>query len=181
MSSGTGIEAGAAETSEFAPMETLTITPGRPEDVPAILDLIKGLAEYERMAADVVATETSLQTWLFGPRPVAETVLARRDGLAIGFALFFHNFSTFLGRPGLYLEDLYVVPGWRGRGVGRRLLAHVARLAVQRGCGRMEWSVLEWNEAAISFYQRAGARVLEDWRICRLTGDALHRLAAKDA
>jgi GNAT superfamily N-acetyltransferase len=140
--------------------------------------MIKGLAEYEQLSHQVVATEESLRASLFGARPAAEVILAYDDQTAVGFALFFHNFSTFLGQSGLYLEDLFVVPAWRGRGVGRRLLNHLASIAIERGCGRMEWCVLDWNESAIGFYQRLGARVLDDWRICRLTGDALARAAA---
>jgi GNAT superfamily N-acetyltransferase len=145
--------------------------------VPVILELIKALAEYERLSHQVVATEEDLRTWLFGERPVAEVVLARTSESVVGFALFHHNFSTFLGRPGLYLEDLFVVPEWRGRGIGRLLLSRLAKMAVQRGCGRMEWSVLDWNVPAVGFYQRLGATVMEEWRICRLTGDALARVA----
>jgi GNAT superfamily N-acetyltransferase len=150
----------------------------RPEDVPGILALIRALAEYERLSDQVVATEEGLRVQLFGDRPVAEVVLARVDDAVVGFALFFHNFSTFLGRPGLYLEDLFVVPEWRGRGVGRKLLAHVAGLAVERECGRMEWSVLDWNTSAIGFYERLGATLMKDWKLCRLTGDSLARAAA---
>jgi len=156
----------------------LHITPGRPEDVPVILELIRALGDYERLANEVVATEEDLQTWLFGSRPAAEVVLARVGEEVAGFALFFHNFSTFLGKPGLYLEDLFVRPAWRGRGIGRELLAHLARIAVDRGCGRMEWSVLDWNEPALGFYRRLGARVMEEWRICRLAGDQLARVAS---
>jgi GNAT superfamily N-acetyltransferase len=160
----------------------IRIAPARREDVPAILRLIEGLAEYEKLAHEVVATEADLREAMFGTRPSVEVVLAFVETPApastpVGFALFFHNFSTFLGRPGLYLEDLFVVPEWRGRGVGRRLLAHLAQLAVERNCGRMEWSVLNWNEPAKGFYRRLGAAVMEDWRICRLTGDALARAA----
>ena len=155
----------------------VTIVPARRQDVPLILALITGLAEYERLSHEVVATEALLEDSLFGPRPAAEVVIARAGDEAIGFALFFHNYSTFLGRRGIYLEDLFVVPEWRGRGIGRRLLQHLARLAVERGCGRFEWSVLSWNEPAIGFYQKLGAEVMEDWRICRVTGDALVRLA----
>ena len=154
------------------------IVPARSEDVPIVLGLINALAEYERMSDHVVATEQGLRAWLFGDRPAAEVVLASADGSVVGFALFFHNFSTFLGRPGLYLEDLFVVPEWRGRGIGRKLMAHLAEIAVSRGCGRMEWSVLDWNRPAIGFYQRIGASLLEDWRVCRLSGDSLARLAA---
>jgi GNAT superfamily N-acetyltransferase len=158
----------------------LTIVAGRPEDAPVILGLIRSLGEYEKLSHEVVATEEDLRTWLFGPHPAAEVVLAYADAEVAGFALFFHNFSTFLGRPGLYLEDLFVKPEWRGRGIGRRLLVHLASLAVERRYGRMEWSVLDWNEPALGFYRRLGARVLEDWRICRLTGDQLTRLASGD-
>jgi len=159
-------------------MENVSIVPGRPEDVPVILDLIKALADYERLSDQVVATEASLHTWLFGPRPAAEAVIARAGDTVVGFALFVHNFSTFLGRPGLYLEDLFVIPDWRGRGIGGQLLAHVAAIAVERGCGRMEWAVLDWNEPALGFYRRLGAEVLEGWRLCRLTADALPGVAS---
>jgi GNAT superfamily N-acetyltransferase len=159
-------------------MERIRIIPARDEHVPMIFSLIKGLADYERMSDEVVATEEGLRTWLFGERPAAEVVLAYADDTVVGFALFFHNFSTFLGRPGLYLEDLFVIPAWRGQGVGRMLLAHLAEIAVRRGCGRMEWAVLDWNESAIGFYERMGARLLKEWRLCRLSGDALSRVAA---
>jgi GNAT superfamily N-acetyltransferase len=162
-------------------MESIRIVPARPDDVPVILQMIRALAEYEQLSHEVVATEEDLREWLFGHRPAAEVVLAYAGEAPIGFALFFHNFSTFLGRPGLYLEDLFVVPPWRGHGVGRRLLGHVAGIAAQRHCGRMEWSVLDWNESAIGFYQRLGAQVMDEWRICRLTGDALHRAASAGA
>jgi len=153
------------------------LAPARRQDVPVILALIQGLAEYERLSHEVVATTDKLEASLFGPGPAAEVVLAWAGGEAVGFALFFHNYSTFLARRGLYLEDLFVVPEWRGRGVGRRLLTHLAKIAVERGCGRFEWSVLSWNEPAVGFYQKLGADVMEDWRICRVTGDALVRLA----
>ena len=162
-------------------MDSIAIVPAGPDDVPKILEMIRGLAEYERLSHQAVATEDSIRTSLFGPRPFAEVVLAYSGSTPIGFALFFHNFSTFLGRPGLYLEDLFVLSEWRGRGVGRRLLTHLASIAVERGCGRMEWAVLDWNESAIGFYRRLGAEMLDDWRICRLTGDALDRAAALDA
>ena len=148
-----------------------------PQDVPLILQMIRGLAEYEKLSDQVVATEAGLREALFGPHPSAEVVIGYADGQPAGFALFFHNFSTFLGRRGLYLEDLFVVPEWRGRGLGRQLLAHLARIAVERNCGRMEWSVLDWNEPAMRVYRGIGATALDDWTICRLTGDALHRLA----
>lgn len=129
------------------------------------------------MSHEVVATEASLQQWLFGPRPAAEVLLAELDGAPAGFALFFHNFSTFLGRPGIYLEDLYVRPEHRGQGVGRRLLAELAHLAVTRGCGRLEWAVLDWNESAIGFYRALGAVPQDEWTVFRMTGEALTALA----
>ncbi|MYI74453.1 MAG: GNAT family N-acetyltransferase [Acidobacteria bacterium] len=153
------------------------IDPAVEADVPVILDLIRDLAEYEKLSDQVTATEADIARSLFGDPPRAEAVIARLDGEAIGFALFFHNYSTFLGRPGLYLEDLYVRPASRGRGFGRRLLIHLARIAVDRGCGRFEWSVLNWNAPAIAAYRRAGAVPLDDWTVYRLTGDALKRLA----
>ena len=162
-------------------MENVRIAPADPDDVPAIFGLIRALADYEQLSDQVVATEADLRRWLFGDRPAAEVVLARTGGTVVGFALFFHNFSTFLGRPGLFLEDLFVMPDWRGRGVGRQLIAHVAGIAVQRGCGRMEWAVLDWNEGALGFYERIGARVMEEWRLCRLTGTALGRVASGGA
>jgi GNAT superfamily N-acetyltransferase len=160
----------------------IRIAPARREDVPAILRLIEALAEYEKLTHQMVATEADLLDAIFGERAAVEVVLAFAEhspspSSPIGFALFFHNFSTFLGRPGLYLEDLFVVPEWRGRGVGRRLLTYLAQLAVERHCGRMEWSVLDWNEPALGFYRRLGASVMDDWRLCRLTGDALVRVA----
>lgn len=148
-------------------------------DVPLILALIRELAEYERMADQVEATEADVQRALFGERPCAEAVIARAGDEAVGFALFFHTFSTFVGRRGLYLEDLYVRPAFRGRGVGRRLLAYLAGLAVERRCGRFEWSVLDWNALAIAAYHRAGAVPMDDWTVYRLSGDALLALAAE--
>ncbi len=145
--------------------------------MPVIADLIRGLARYEKLEDQVEMTEDLLAAALFGERPYAEVVLAEEDGLAVGFALFFHNFSTFLGRPGIYLEDLFVLPEHRGRGIGRTLLAHLARLAVERGCGRLEWAVLDWNRDAIGFYERLGARPLSEWTVYRLTGEALTDLA----
>jgi GNAT superfamily N-acetyltransferase len=156
------------------------IEPATEADVPLILRMIEALADYEQLANEVVATEERLRTALFGGRPYAEVVVGRLGADPIGFALFFHNFSTFRGAPGLYLEDLFVFPQWRGQGFGRRLLAHLAAIAVDRGCHRMEWSVLDWNESAIEFYRRAGARLMDDWRIFRLTGDALRALAGGD-
>ena len=155
------------------------IDPAVEADAPLILDLIRDLAEYEKLSDQVTATEADIARSLFGDPPRAEAAIARLDGEAIGFALFFHNYSTFLGRPGLYLEDLYVRPAYRGRGFGRRLLVHLARIAVDRGCGRFEWSVLDWNAPAIAAYRRAGAVPLDDWTVYRLTGDALKRLAGE--
>lgn len=160
--------------------ENIHLRRGRVEDVPVIVALVKALADYEKLADQAVATEADLKRWLFGERPAAEVVIAWAGAEPIGFALFFHNFSTFLGRPGLYLEDLFVKAEWRGRGIGRRLLSHLAAIAVERGCGRFEWAVLDWNEPAIAFYRRMGAVVLEDWRVCRVTGEALATLASRD-
>jgi GNAT superfamily N-acetyltransferase len=152
------------------------IRAARPADAPEILRLIRALAEYEKLAQEVVATEESLRQTLFGAQPAAEVLLAEADGRAVGMALFFQNYSTFLARPGVYLEDLFVEPALRGRGIGKALLRAVARLAVQRGCGRFEWSVLDWNQPAIDFYQSLGARPLDDWTIFRVTGEALRKL-----
>jgi len=148
------------------------------DDVPLILTLIGELAEYERLSHEVVATEDALQEWLFGETPVAEVLIAEQGAEAVGFALFFHSFSTFLGRPGIYLEDLYVRPAFRGRGVGKRMLMHLANLAKERGCGRLEWSVLDWNEPSIRFYESLGAVAMDDWTVHRVTGEALDWLAA---
>jgi GNAT superfamily N-acetyltransferase len=147
------------------------------DDVPVIAELIRGLARFEKLEQEVVMTDELLAAGLFGDRPYAEVVLAEDDGRPVGFALFFHNFSTFLGRPGIYLEDLFVLPEQRGRGIGRMLLAHLARLAVERGCGRLEWAVLDWNRNAIKFYERLGARPNSDWTVYRLAGEALTGLA----
>jgi GNAT superfamily N-acetyltransferase len=157
-------------------MPTL-IRPAEAADVPLILAFIRGLAAYEKLLPEVTATEEQLRATLFGPRPAAECVLAFADGVPAGFALFFTNYSTFLAQPGLYLEDLFVAPEFRGQGIGQALLRHLARLANQRGCGRMEWSVLDWNQPAIDFYESLGAERKTDWTICRLTGDRLARYA----
>lgn len=146
-------------------------------DVPVLHQLIGELAEYERLSHQVVGTPDQLAGELFGQHPVIESVLAWEGAEVRGFALYFHNYSTFLARRGLYLEDLFVVPEARGRGVGKRLIHHCARLAVERGCGRFEWTVLDWNRPAIDFYLSLGATMLPDWRICRLTGDALSGFA----
>ena len=153
------------------------LRPAARADLPAIVGLIGELAEFEKLSHLVEVRPDTLEPHLFGPRPVAEAVVAEVGGQVVGFALFFTNFSTFLARPGLYLEDLYVQPAHRGRGLGKALLEHLGALAVERGCGRFEWSVLDWNANAIRFYQGMGADVMPDWRICRVTGDALKRLA----
>lgn len=162
-------------------MHTPLLRAAEPRDAAAIVGLIAELAEFERLTHLLQATPASLAEHLFGARPAAECVVAEGEGGAlVGFALFFTNFSTFLGRPGLYLEDLYIQPAHRGGGLGRALLVHLARLAVQRGCGRFEWSVLDWNAPAIAFYERMGATLMPDWRICRVTGAALEALGAAE-
>ena len=158
-------------------MNEITIRPAGENEVHLILQFIRDLAVYEHLEHEVVATEPQLREVLFGPRRYAEVVFACLDGTPVGFALFFHNFSTFLGRRGLYLEDLFVLPAYRGRGVGRRLLSHLARIAIERRCGRMEWWVLDWNESAIRFYKSIGARPMDDWTVYRVDGDALASLA----
>jgi GNAT superfamily N-acetyltransferase len=160
-------------------MPELEIRAATERDVPLILTLIKELAKYERLSHEVVATEEALRDSLFGERRVAEALLGYLGGDPAGFALFFHNFSTFLGRPGIYLEDLYVRPEFRGAGVGRALLVHIAGLARDRNCGRLEWSVLDWNEPAIGFYRRIGASPVSGWTVYRVTGEALEELAAR--
>lgn len=159
----------------------LTIRPATVEDVALVARLIRELAEYERLADAAVATEADLREQLFGERPAAEVLVAEADGEAAGFALFFHTFSTFLGKRGLYLEDLFVRPAFRGLGLGRHLMAALARIAVQRGCGRFEWSVLDWNEPAIGFYRALGASAMDEWTVQRLQGEALRALASRDA
>ncbi len=154
-----------------------TPRPAAPADLPVIVALIRELAVFEQLEHLVVVTPESLQPHLFGPRPAAEAVVGEANGRVVAFALFFTNFSTFLGQPGLYLEDLYVQPAHRGSGLGKALLAHLGALAVERGCGRFEWSVLDWNANAIRFYEKMGATVMPDWRICRLTGAALQAYA----
>ena len=160
-------------------MSTLHIAPATHADVPAILEMIHGLAEFERLEHLCIASEDDIERALFGDRALVEVVLAWEGDRTAGFALFFHNFSTFLGRRGLYLEDLFVRPEFRRRGYGRALLVHLARLAVERGCGRFEWAVLDWNAPAIGVYRQLGAQVLPDWRITRITGAALASLAAQ--
>jgi GNAT superfamily N-acetyltransferase len=178
VSEGTGEGAGAVSV-RFA----------TPDDLATILDFIRQLAEYEKLAHEVVADPATLASHLFGARPAAEVLIAEVVGegggagkgghVPAGFALFFHNFSTFLGRPGIYLEDLFVRPEMRGLGIGANLLAHLARVAVERGCGRFEWSVLDWNEPAIGFYRSLGAEPLDEWTVFRVTGEALTRLAER--
>lgn len=147
------------------------------DDVPTILTFIHELAKYEKLAHNVIATEDSLRKSLFGDHPMAEVLLAEYSEMPIGFALFFHNYSTFLGQPGIYLEDLYIKPSYRGQGVGKTLLARIGEIAKQRDCGRVEWSVLDWNKDAIRFYQNLGATPLNDWTVFRVTGAALDKLA----
>ncbi|NRQ42042.1 GNAT family N-acetyltransferase [Rheinheimera sp. YQF-2] len=155
----------------------ITLRLATEQDIPAILAFIQGLAEYEELADQVVATEEKLRATLFGAKPYAEVVIAEYQQQAAGFALFFHNYSTFLAKPGIYLEDLFVLPAHRGLGLGKLLLSYLAKLAVQRDCGRLEWSVLDWNQPAIDFYQAQGATMLHDWRINRVTGEQLLQLA----
>ena len=160
------------------PTVSPTVRPARLEDVNAIVGLIRELAEFEKLSHLVEVTPQTFRPHLFGPKPVAEALVAEVGDEVVAFALFFTNFSTFLGRPGLYLEDLYVQPAQRGKGIGEALLKQLAKLAVQRGCGRFEWSVLDWNEGAIRFYEKMGATVMPEWRICRVTGDALRQFGS---
>jgi GNAT superfamily N-acetyltransferase len=155
---------------------SIHIRPATKADVPTILGFIGELAEYEKLPHEMVATEASLHRHLFGPRPMAEVLISELEAREVGFALFFHNFSTFLGKPGIYLEDIYVQPQARGKGVGSALLKEIARLAVARDCGRLEWSVLDWNEPSIGFYLSLGAVAMSDWTMYRVTGDALKKL-----
>jgi GNAT superfamily N-acetyltransferase len=155
--------------------DSMRIRPATEGDLSLVLSLIKDLAEYERMSHEVVATEESLRDWLFGEHAVAEALIAEYDGMPAGFALFFRNFSTFLGRPGIYLEDLFVRPEYRGKGIGKSLLLRLAQIARERGYGRVEWAVLDWNEPAIGFYRSLGARPMEEWTVFRLAGDDLDR------
>ena len=161
----------------MTPALDVRIVPATEKDTPVILSLIKGLADYERLAHEVEATAEGIHESLFGDWPAAEVVLAYVGSDVAGFALFFHNFSTFLGRPGIYLEDLFVRPEARGQGVGRRLLAELAKLARERDCGRLEWAVLDWNEPAIAFYRKLGAVPMDEWTVFRLTGSALDKVA----
>ena len=158
---------------------TLSIRPGELKDVPLIAELIRGLAHYEKLEHEVTMTEEKLTAHLFGERRYAETLIAEDGGQPVGFALFFHSFSTFLAQPGLCLEDLFVVPARRGAGIGRALLERLAQVAVNRGCGRLEWAVLDWNKDAIRFYERLGAKPNSEWTVYRLTGEPLHALAGE--
>ena len=174
------IRAMAADSSTLSPADAgFAIRAATPADVAAIVRLIHGLADFEKLTHLVQVTPESLAPHLFGERPVAEALVAERAGRVVAFALFFTNFSTFLARPGLYLEDLFVEPEERGQGIGQALLAHLAGLAAERGCGRFEWSVLDWNVDAIRFYERMGATVMPEWRICRIAGDTLAGYGAK--
>jgi GNAT superfamily N-acetyltransferase len=166
-------------TDSSAPSSSsITIRAATERDVPLILSFIRGLAEYERLLDAVKATEETLRATLFGPKPVAEVLIAQEGATPVGFALFFQNYSTFLAQPGLYLEDLFVVPSARNKGIGRLLLGYLSQLAIDRGYGRVEWAVLDWNAPAIGFYRRIGAVPMQDWTIMRLTGEALQRVAA---
>lgn len=158
--------------------QTHLLRAAAPQDVPAIVGLIRELAEYERLSHLAQATPETLMPHLFGDKPVVEAIVAEIDGEVVAFALFFTNFSTFLAKPGLYLEDLYVKPANRGFGLGKAMLVRLAQIAVERDYGRFEWSVLDWNESAIGFYQKMGATLMHDWRICRVSGDTLQNLGA---
>ena len=157
-------------------MELLSFRAARREDGPLILEMIRALAEYEQLLSEVVATESVLEEWLFD-KEKAEVLFPMLEGKEIGFALYFHNFSTFLGRAGLYLEDLYIQPEYRGRGYGRKVLQKLAQIAVERGCGRLEWWCLDWNAPSIAFYKNLGAQPMDKWTVYRLTGDTLRGLA----
>ena len=161
----------------MTPSHAITISPAQAADVPLILALINELAEYEKLRHESIATEASIQKALFGPTPRAEAVIARFENEPAGFALFFHNFSTFLGKPGLYLEDLFVRPAYRGRAIGKSLLSHLAALALQRDCGRFQWQVLDWNRPSRDFYERLGAQADPAWITYKISGEALRRLA----
>lgn len=162
------------------PPPGFAVRPAGPADLGTVMAFVHKLAEYERLSHAVEADEAALRHLLFGPRPYAEVLLAEQSGTPVGFALFFHTVSTFVGKPGLYLEDLFVEPHARGNGYGKALMTHLARLAVERGCGRFEWSVLDWNEPSIAFYRGLGARPMDDWTVYRMDGSALARLAGRD-
>jgi GNAT superfamily N-acetyltransferase len=158
----------------------LTIAPAQESDIPLLLDFIRKLADYERLSAEVVADEKTLRESLFGARPAAEVLLAYWTNQPVGFAVYFHNFSTFIGRPGIYLEDLFVIPAFRGKGVGKALLSYLAGLAKERNCARLEWAVLDWNQPAIDFYRRLGAVPMHDWTVFRVANTALDKLAEQN-
>lgn len=166
-------------TSQTPVTTNFEIKPATPADVPIIFELVQALAKYEQLSHEVTGTPDLLHQYLFGDRAYAEARLAWVEGNAAGFILFFHNFSTFLMRPGIYLEDLFVLPEFRRRGIGRALLRHLGQLAVERGCGRLEWNVLDWNAPAIEFYQQMGAELKQDWRLCRVAGSALDGLSQR--
>ena len=155
------------------------IRPATENDAPVILSLIKELAEYERLAHEVIASEDDIRKSLFGAHPFAQALIGEKEEAAICFALFFYNFSTFLGKPGIYLEDLYVQPAYRGKGFGRKMMVHIARLAQEQNCGRFEWSVLNWNTPAIKTYEKLNATRMNEWNLYRLSGDSLNKLAAE--
>ncbi|TMG25814.1 MAG: GNAT family N-acetyltransferase [Chloroflexi bacterium] len=158
---------------------TISIRPATPNDVPTVAFLIRALSQYEKLEHEVTMTEDRLRATMFGPRPYAEALLAEDAGKPVGFALFFHNYSTFLAQPGLYLEDLYVPESHRGKGIGKSLLVQLAKIAVERNCGRLEWAVLDWNVDAIGFYEKLGAKPNSEWTVYRLTGDSLNSLAGQ--
>ncbi len=162
----------------MTPDSDLSLRLAQPEDCGVLFELIKGLAEYEKLTDAVTGSVSQLKEHLFGDRKYAEAILAEVSGQTVGFALFFHNYSTFLTQPGIYLEDLFVLKEYRQKGIGKALLTKVASIAVERNCGRLEWSVLDWNEPAKAFYRHMGADILEDWRICRLMGDELKKLGS---
>jgi GNAT superfamily N-acetyltransferase len=175
-SCGRGTPCADKMTESSAMSEPFILRAAEPRDVPALVGLIGELAEFEKLTHLLRVTPETLHPHLFGPKPVAEAMVAEVDGRVVAFALFFVNFSTFLAKPGLYLEDLYVQPAHRSLGLGKALLLRLAKLAVERDYGRFEWSVLDWNENAIRFYEKMGATVMPDWRICRVTGDALQAM-----
>ena len=160
-------------------VEGFQIKQAEREDTPLVLDFIKQLAEYERLSHMVVATEGRLEKYLFGKDRIAEVIIGYDQGKPVGFALYFYNFSTFLCRPGIYLEDIFVMEEFRGKGFGKSMLTYLAKLAVEKDCGRLEWAVLDWNEPSIEFYKSLGARMLDEWIINRVSGDSLHKLAAR--
>ncbi|WP_414566334.1 MULTISPECIES: N-acetyltransferase family protein [unclassified Anabaena] len=164
----------------MAPHSNLILRFAEPADSNVLFDLIKGLAEYEKLSHAVTGNTLDLQEHLFGSPKYIEAILAEYAGQAVGFALFFYNYSTFLTKPGIYLEDLFVLPEYRRQGIGKAILSKVAQIAVERNCGRLEWSVLDWNESAQAFYRSMGASILDEWRICRVTEDALQQLAVKE-